>query len=238
MSSGRILPANPLCTTMFLPTKFACSTNFICIWSHLWFSGARECPQWYSIVGATVTVHQFFYILHFCHTCSLCRVEMVVQFPARGSTQALLCLFPGVFWLWHFLYSVGPHPVSSLHIYTFVVSRTFMAGAASQAGDADSSRAPGLTSGFHGPVNVHSDTLLLVRQWQCISSFLFYTKDSKIEWLNCGESTRIYWVETMVSSLDVFKFKVIWTAKVQHERRYNGSFLNWNRYLLLERYGY
>ena len=63
-----------------------------------------------------MTVHQFFCILHFCHTCSLCRVELVVQFPARGSTQVLLCLFPGVLWLWHFLYSVGPHPVPSLHI--------------------------------------------------------------------------------------------------------------------------
>ena len=31
-------------------------------------------------------------------------------------------------------------PVSSLHIYTFFVSRTFMAGAASQVGDTDSSR--------------------------------------------------------------------------------------------------
>ena len=30
-----------------------------------------------------------------------------------------------------------------------------MAGAASQAGDADSSRAPGLTSGLQGSVNVH-----------------------------------------------------------------------------------
>ena len=64
----------------------------------------------------------------------------------------------------HFLYSVGPHPVSSLHIYTFVVSRAFMAGAASQAGDADSSRAPGLTSGLQGSVNVHSGALLLVPQ--------------------------------------------------------------------------
>ena len=45
------------------------------------------------------------------------RMELVVQFPARGSTQVLLCLFPGVMWLWHFLYSVGPHLVSSLHIY-------------------------------------------------------------------------------------------------------------------------
>ena len=47
-------------------------------------------------------------------------------------------------------------------IYTFVVSRAFMAGAASQTGDADSSRAPGLTSGLQGPVNVHRGALLLV----------------------------------------------------------------------------
>ena len=26
----------------------------------------------------------------------------------KTSTQVLLCLFPGVLWLWHFLYSVGP----------------------------------------------------------------------------------------------------------------------------------
>ena len=138
-------------------------------WSYLWFAGVRECPSWCSIVGATVTVHQFFCILHFCHTCSLCRVELVVQFPARGSTQVLLCLFPGVLWLWHFLYSVGPHPVPSLHIYTSVVLR---AGAASQAGD--SSWASGLTSCLQGSVNVHRGALLLVPQWQCISSFVFY----------------------------------------------------------------
>ena len=47
---------------------------------------------------------------------------------------------------------------------TFVVSRAFMAGAASQAGDADSSRAPGLTSGLQGSVNVHRGALLLVPQ--------------------------------------------------------------------------
>ena len=46
----------------------------------------------------------------------------------------------------------------------FVVSRAFMAGAASQAGDADSSRAPGLTSGLQGSMNVHRGTLLLVPQ--------------------------------------------------------------------------
>ena len=62
------------------------------------------------------------------------------------------------------LYSIGPHPVSSLHIHTFVVSRAFMAGAASHGGDADSSRAPGLISGLQGSVNVHIGTLLLVPQ--------------------------------------------------------------------------
>ena len=49
-----------------------------------------------------------------------------------------------------------------------------MAGAASQAGDADSSRAPGLTSSLQGSVNVHRGALLLVSQWQRISSFVFY----------------------------------------------------------------
>ena len=77
-------------------------------------------------------------------------------------------------WLWHFPYSVGLQPVSNLHIYTFVVSRAFMAGAASQTGDVDSSRAPGLTSGLQRSVNVHRGSLLLVPQWQCISSFVFY----------------------------------------------------------------
>ena len=122
----------------------------------------------------TDVVFSFFCILHFCHTCSLCRVELVVQFPARGSTQVSLCLFRGVFWLWHFLYSVGLHPVPSLHIHTFVVSQAFMAGAVSQAGDADSSRAPGLTSGLQGSGNFHRRALLLVPQRQCISSFVFY----------------------------------------------------------------
>ena len=39
-----------------------------------------------------------------------------------------------------------------------------MAGAASQAGYVDSSRAPGLTYGLPGSVNVYGGALLLVRQ--------------------------------------------------------------------------
>ena len=159
------------------------------------------------LFGATVTVHQFFFILHFCHTCSLCRVELVVQFPARDSTQVLLCPFPGVLWLWHFLYNVDPHPVSSLHIYTFVVSRAFMASAASQVGDADSSRAPSLTSGLQGSVNVHLGALLLSPQWQCISSFVFYLVIICVEvmsfsilwqeYISISNATSCFWIPTV-----------------------------------------
>ena len=46
----------------------------------------------------------------------------------------------------------------------FDVSRAFVAGAASQVGDADSSRAPGLPSGLQGSVNVHRGALFLVPQ--------------------------------------------------------------------------
>ena len=49
-----------------------------------------------------------------------------------------------------------------------------MAGVASQAGDAYSSQAPGLNSGLQGSVNVHRGAVLLVPQWRCISSFVFY----------------------------------------------------------------
>ena len=52
-------------------------------------------------------------------------------------------------------------------------ARAFMAGAAIQVGDADSSRAPSHTSGLQGSVNVHRGALLMVPQWQCISSFVF-----------------------------------------------------------------
>ena len=64
--------------------------------------------------------------------------------------------------------------IKEKNIDLVLVSMVFIAGAASQAGDADSFRVPGLTSGLHGSVNVHHGTLLLVPQWQCISSFVYY----------------------------------------------------------------
>ena len=62
----------------------------------------------------------------------------------------------------------------SASTYTLLLSRVFMAGAASQAGNADCSRAPGLTSCLQGSMNVHRGALLLVPQSQCISSVIFY----------------------------------------------------------------
>ena len=50
------------------------------------------------------------------------------------------------------------------HSYSNRQIQVFMAGAASQAGDTDSSQAPGLTSGLQGSVNVHCGALLLVPQ--------------------------------------------------------------------------
>ena len=48
-----------------------------------------------------------------------------------------------------------------------------MVGAAGQAGDAGSSRAPGLASGLRGSSGVHRGDLLLMPQWQYISFFVF-----------------------------------------------------------------
>ena len=64
--------------------------------------------------------------------------------------------------------------VSLMEMIPFQMHFVLMADAASQAGDADSSRAPGLTSVLQGSVIVHRGALLLVPQWQCISSFVFY----------------------------------------------------------------
>ena len=71
-------------------------------------------------------------------------------------------------------YIVSVHIQCQASIYTLFVSMAFMVGVASQTGDTDSTRAPGLTSGLQGSVNVHRGALLLLPQWQCISSFVFY----------------------------------------------------------------
>ena len=145
----------------------------------------------HNLIQICYLTHVFLFFLHLSHLFPFpCGASSTV--PREGfDSQVLLCLFPGLLWLWHLLYSVGSHPVSSLNIYTFIVSRAFMVGAASQAGDADSSRTPGLTSWFKGSVNVHHDALLLVPQWPCISSFVFYIfhtfKSYCVNWYDFGE---------------------------------------------------
>ena len=77
---------------------------------------------------------------------------------------------------------------------------------ASQAGDADSSRAPGLTSGLQGSVNVHRGTLWLVPQWQwqCISSFVFYTSIYPLHTIH--SSCSIVWSKSTVKVLTTCRY--------------------------------
>ena len=58
------------------------------------------------------------------------------------------------------IYCLSTSSIKPPYLHFYVVSRTFMAGVASQAGDSDFSRAPGLTSGLQGSVIVHRGALL------------------------------------------------------------------------------
>ena len=95
-------------------------------------------------------------------------------------------------WHWplHFLYSNGPHPESSLHIYTFVVSRAFMAGGASQARDADSSRAPGLPVVCRGPW-MSTVVLYCWCHSDSASVLLYFTFLSHLFPLPCGAGSTV-----------------------------------------------
>ena len=75
------------------------------------------------------------------------------------------------------LYSIGSHQCQAC-IYTLSLCRGHswrVRIAKQETGATDSSRAPGLTSGLQGSVNVHRGALLLVPQWQCIRVFLYFT---------------------------------------------------------------
>ena len=96
--------------------------------------------------------------------------------PRERFDSSVIMPFPGVLWLWHFLYSVGQHPVSSLHIYTFVVSRAFMAGAAAKQ---ETLTPPGhLVS----PLVCRGPWMSIVVLYCCatVSSFVFYTYDRDV----------------------------------------------------------
>ena len=88
-------------------------------------------------------------------------------------------------------YIVSVHIQCQASIYTLSLCRGHSwRGAASQAGDADSSRAPGLTSGLQGSVDVHRGALLLVPQWRYISS-LYFTFLSHLFPLPCGAGSAV-----------------------------------------------
>ena len=127
---------------------------------------------------------------------------------------------PSHSWMWYSCFLLNScHTcslkVSSLLIYTFVVSRAFMAGAASQAGDADSSRAPGLTSGLQGSVNVHRGALLLVPQWQCISSFVFYIVVGQLHVLTDLSKNFKIWCVLMTHTNTIFEIGLCMIQKYE-----------------------
>ena len=62
-----------------------------------------------------------------------------------------------------------------------------MAGAASQAGDADSSRAPGVTSGLQGSVNVHRVLYCWCHSDSAsVLSYFSYSPNSKLFYFFCN----------------------------------------------------
>ena len=75
-----------------------------------------------------------------------------------------------------YIHVVSVHIQCPASIYALSLCRghSWWVRLAKQEINAGSSRAPGLTSGLPGSVNVHHGALLLVPQWQCISSFVFY----------------------------------------------------------------
>ena len=87
-------------------------------------------------------------------------------------------------------YIVSVHIQCLASIYTLSLCRGHSWRlAASQAGDADSSRAPDLISCLQS-VNVHRGTLLLVQQCQCISSSVFkYHNKKRVNQISHGSMT-------------------------------------------------
>ena len=105
----------------------------------------------------------------------------VLNFVPNHGTRILSLV--GWYGLVLLLSSVKPH------IYTFVVSRAFMAGAASQAGDADSSRAPGLTLWFAGVRECSTVVLYCWCHSDSASVLLYFTLDRFVCFVRCHPLT-------------------------------------------------
>ena len=111
-----------------------------------------------SIKTSIIGVHCMFFL--FLHRKSIGSDSRDIEILHRNCYYAFFLVCCGC----DTSYIVAVHIQCRGSTYTSVVSRAFMVGAASQAGDADSSRAPGLISGLQGSVNVHRGALLLVPQ--------------------------------------------------------------------------
>ena len=97
--------------------------------------------------------------------------ELVAQFLVG---DRLKCIpGPYVLWLWHLLYNVGQHIMSSFYLYLWLDPRYYCTiysicaccvwhwwGTVSQSGDADSSRVHGLASGFQELMGINRGTLV------------------------------------------------------------------------------
>ena len=147
-------------------------------WSHLWFAEVRELSTvvlycWCHSNSASVLFYfKFLFTPLPCGACS--------TVPREGFDSSVIMHFHCVLWLWHFLYSVGPR----LHIYPLLCrGHSWRVRLAKQ----ETLTPPGhLVSPLvcRGPWNGQRSTLLLVPQWQCISSFVFYTQLMKpFKWL-------------------------------------------------------
>ena len=101
--------------TVEMSITYSCRCHFIYHGMEFEVSDFWPVYTWVSVSGKKLTLPYILsrgkwrYLLHsftfLSHLFPLpCGAGSTV--PARGSTQVLLCLFPGVLWLWHFLYSV------------------------------------------------------------------------------------------------------------------------------------
>ena len=60
------VPREGFDSSVIMPFSLVCcgrDTSYIVL-VHIQFARVSECPPWCSIVGATMTVHQFFCLLH------------------------------------------------------------------------------------------------------------------------------------------------------------------------------
>ena len=150
-------------------------------WSHLWFVGYVNVQRGALLLvnSDSTSVLLYFTFLSYLFPLLFGAGSTV---PREGFDSSIIMPFSCVLWLWHFLYSVCPYKVSSLHIYPLLFHGHSWRVRLAKQETLTPPRAPRLTSGLEGSVYIHLGALLLVPQWQCISSFVFYTIEFSDLW--------------------------------------------------------